>query len=191
MRKLYVACIKRRGRSSVFPVESHAKRKGKSWPNDKKEENFWPGNTWRTPVRFSPAQGNRFSSLMTLITSTLITLGGKLRNDLELELEAVETKRDVFVSIKGRLTVDFCRSIYSVLNSSYDAYQFFSPVGSIRCFNVTCETPCLVSSENRDVHFSWKRDDYVTASLWALISFNKYIDALTTAVCHFRTSCYS
>lgn len=51
---------------------------------------------------------------MTLITSTLITLGGKLRNDLELELEAVETERDVFASIKEQLTVDFCRPIHSL-----------------------------------------------------------------------------
>ena len=29
---------------------------------------------------------------------------------------------------------------------------------------MTCETPCLVSFENRDVRFSWKRDDGVTAS---------------------------
>ena len=129
MQELYVACIKRRGRSSVFPVESHAKRKGKVGRTVKRRKTFRPGNTWRTPVRLSLAQGNRFSSLMTLITSTLITLGGKLRNDLELELEAVETERDVFTLIKEQLTVDFCRPTHSprlefVLRRVYQSFFF-------------------------------------------------------------------
>lgn len=39
---------------------------------------------------------------MTLITSTLITLGGKLRNDLELRLVVeTEQKHDVSVQLKN------------------------------------------------------------------------------------------
>lgn len=68
-----------------FYYQNREKKKDKICMKEKLHgRRVWcTGNTWCARLRSPSSQESRFSSLMILITSTLITLREKLRNDLE------------------------------------------------------------------------------------------------------------